>query len=153
LDWAGIFLEIITESLHIAVLIPAILVPLMVVLALLTDSHLLDRAVGLIQPLMQRLHLSKKAAFPLMAGFFLGIVFGSGVIIACANDGSLTRRDLILTLVFLGICHGIIEDTLIFVAIGANWWVLLGSRFFLAILVTVAVSFGLPSSSDTVNRG
>ena len=153
MDWAGIILEIITESVHIAVLIPAILIPLMVVLALLTDSNLLDRAVGLIQPLMQRLHLSKKAAFPLMAGFFLGIVFGSGVIIACANDGSLTRRDLILTLVFLGICHGIIEDTLIIVAIGANWWVLLGSRFFLAILVTVSVSFGLPSSSDTVNRG
>ncbi len=151
MDWTGLFFEIIGESAHIAVLIPAILIPLMMVLALLTDANLLDRAVALIAPLMQRLHLSKKAAFPLIAGLLLGIVFGSGVIIACANDGSLTKRDLTLTLVFLAICHSVIEDTLIFTAIGANWWVLLGSRFLLAVLITLAVSFWLPAGTETVD--
>lgn len=148
MNWTGLLLEIIRESAHIAILIPAILIPLMVILALLTDANLLDRAVGFIQPLMKRLHLSKKAAFPLMAGLFLGVVFGSGVIIACANEGSLNRRDLLLTLVFLGICHSVIEDTLLFAALGANWWVLLGSRFLLAVLLTVTVSFWLPSGPD-----
>ena len=151
MDWSGLVREIISEGAHIAVLIPAILIPLMVLLALLTDSHLLDRAVGLIAPLMQRLHLSKKAAFPLMAGLLLGIVFGSGVIIACANEGSLGKRDLTLTLVFLAICHSIIEDTLIFAAIGAIWWVLLGSRLLLAAFITVAVSFWLPSNTEADN--
>ena len=149
MNWTGLLLEIIRESAHIAILIPAILIPLMVVLALLTDANLLDRAVGFIQPLMRRLRLSKKAAFPLMAGLFLGVVFGSGVIIACANEGSLKRRDLVLTLVFLGICHSVIEDTLLFAALGANWWVLLGSRFLLAVLLTVTVSFLLPSGPET----
>ena len=105
--------EIITGGAHIALLVPAIIIPLMVVLALLTDTRLLDRGVGFIQPVMQRLNLSNRVAFPLLAGLFLGIVFGSGVIISFANDGTLTKRDLILVLVFLGICHSIIEDTLI----------------------------------------
>ena len=150
MDWQVILREIITGGAHIAVLVPAIIIPLMVVLALLTDTRLLDRGVGFIQPVMQRLNLSNRVAFPLLAGLFLGIVFGSGVIISSANDGTLTKRDLILVLVFLGICHSIIEDTLIFAALGANWWVLISCRFVLAASATFAVSFVLPSRPDAV---
>jgi len=151
LDWQVILQETITGGAHIAVLVPAIIIPLMVVFALLTDTRLLDRGIGFIQPVMQRLNLSNMVAFPLLAGLFLGIVFGSGVIISCANDGTLTKRDLILVLVFLGICHSIVEDTLIFAALGANWWVLISCRFVLATLATFAVSFVLPFRPDKVS--
>jgi len=151
LDWQVILQETITGGARIAVLVPAIIIPLMIVLALLTDTRLLDRGVGFIQPVMQRLNLSSMVAFPLLAGLFLGIVFGSGVIISCANDGTLTKRDLILVLVFLSICHSIIEDTLIFAALGANWWVLISCRFVLAALATFAVSFVLPSRPDALS--
>ena len=151
MDWQVILREIITGGAHIAVLVPAIIIPLMVVLALLADTRLLDRGVGFIQPVMQRLNLSNRVAFPLLAGLFLGIVFGSGVIISFANDGTLTKRDLILVLVFLGICHSIVEDTLIFAALGANWWVLVSCRFVLAALATFAVSFVLPSRLDEIS--
>jgi hypothetical protein len=148
LNWQVILQEIITGSAHVAVLVAAIIIPLMVVLALLTDTRLLDRGVGFIQPVMQRLNLSNRVAFPLLAGLFLGIVFGSGVIISFANDGTLTKRDLIVVLVFLGICHSIIEDTLIFAALGANWWVLISCRFVLAALAALAVSVVLPAKLD-----
>jgi hypothetical protein len=150
LDWQLVLQEIITGGVRIAVLVPAIIIPLMIALALLTDTRLLDRGVGLIQPVMQRLNLSNRVAFPLLAGLFLGIVFGSGVIISFANDGTLTKRDLIIVLVFLGICHSIIEDTLIFAALGANWWVLVGCRFVLAALAAYAVSFVVPFGLDAV---
>ena len=152
MDWQIILQEIITGGVRIAVLVPAIIIPLMVVLALLTDTRLLDRGVGFIQPVMRRFNLSKRVAFPLLAGLFLGIVFGSGVIISFANDGTLTKRDLILVLVFLGICHSIIEDTLIFAALGANWWVLISCRFVLAALAAFAVSLVLPSSPNAVKN-
>ena len=141
MDWPLIIREIFTSSLYIALLLAAIIIPLMVGLALLRDARLLDRTAGLLKPLMKRLNLSNRAAFPLLAGFFLGIVIGSGVIIAFARDGSLTKRDLMLVLVFLGICHSIIEDTVVFVALGANWWVLISARFLLAALVAFLVSF------------
>ena len=144
MDWKVILQEIITGGAHIAVLVPAIIIPLMVFLALLTDSRLLDRGVGFIQPVFQRLNLSSRVAFPFLAGLFLGIVFGSGVIISFAKDGTLTKRDLVIVLVFLGICHSIIEDTVIFAALGANWWVLISCRFVLAAFAAFAVSFVVP---------
>lgn len=150
MDWQVILQEIISNGVRITLLVPAIIIPLMVVLALLTDSHLLDRGVGFIRPVMQRLNLSNRVAFPLLAGLFLGIVFGSGVIISIANDGTLTRRDLIIVLVFLGICHSIIEDTLIFAALGANWWVMIGCRFVLAAFAAFAVSFAVPTGPNAV---
>jgi Fe2+ transport system protein B len=150
LDWQVILKEIFTGGARIAVLVPAIIIPLMTVLALLTDARLLDRGVDFVQPVMRRLNLSGRVAFPLLAGLFLGIVFGSGVIISIANDGTLTKRDLIIVLVFLGICHSVIEDTLVFAALGANWWVLISSRFILAAIAAFAVSFVLPAMPGTV---
>jgi hypothetical protein len=139
-DWPLIFHEIVVNSVRITLLLTAIIIPLMVGLALLKDSRLLDRAAGFLQPVMQRLKLSNNAAYPLLAGLFLGLVFGSGVILAFAKDGSLTKRDLMLVLVFLGICHSIIEDTVVFIALGANWWVLISARFLLAAFAAFTVS-------------
>ena len=143
MDWPLIIREILTNSVRITLLLTAIIIPLMVGLALLKDSRLLDRAAGFLQPVMQRLKLSNNAAYPLLAGLFLGIVFGSGVILSFAKDGSLTKRDLMLVLVFLGICHSIIEDTVVFIALGANWWILVGARFLLAALAAFSVSLVL----------
>ena len=150
MDWPHIIGEILTNSVRITLLLTAIIIPLMVGLALLKDSHLLDRAAGFLQPVMKGLRLSNNAAYPLLAGLFLGIVFGSGVIISFARDGSLTKRDLVLVLVFLGICHSIIEDTVVFIALGANGWVLIGVRFFLAALTAFAVSLLLRPRPGTV---
>ena len=50
-----------------------IIIPLMVAISLLTDAHLLDRAVGFFQPVMRRLDLSTRLAFPLLAGLFWGL--------------------------------------------------------------------------------
>lgn len=150
MDWQVILQEIVTGGARIAVLVPAIIIPLMVILALLTDTRLLDGGVDFIQPVMQRLKLSGRVAFPLLAGLFLGIVFGSGVIISFANNDTLTKRDLMIVLVFLGICHSIIEDTVIFAALGANWWVLICCRFVFAALAAFAVSFVLPARPDAV---
>lgn len=147
MNWPLILREILINSVRITLLLGAIIIPLMVALALLRDARLLDRAAGFLQPVLKRLNITNRAAFPLLAGFFLGIVIGSGVIIAFAREGSLTKRDLMLVFAFLGICHSIIEDTLIFVALGANWWVLISARLLLAVFAAGLVAFFLQSKS------
>ncbi|MEM2126053.1 MAG: hypothetical protein QXQ53_06620 [Candidatus Methanosuratincola sp.] len=48
------------------------------------------------------------------------------------------KRLHLAVLLFLSVCHAIIEDTFIFVVIGADPTILIGTRFLMAFLLTLA---------------
>ena len=124
MDWRAIGLEILTGGTKTILMITAILMPLMIGLELIKDARLLDRAAIVIRPVMRLFTLPQEGAFPLLAGVFFGISYGSGVILPFAQAGYFTRRDMALIAIFLAACHGMVEDTLIFTALGANWIIL-----------------------------
>ena len=51
-------------------------------------------------------------------------------------------------MVFLSVCHSIIEDTVVFIALGANGWVLISVRFLLAASAAIAVALLLRRNPD-----
>jgi hypothetical protein len=60
------------------------------------------------------------------------------VIIHSIRSTDLQKGEAFLILLYLSVCHAIIEDTLIFVVIGGNGLILVGARFFLATVLTYA---------------
>lgn len=116
-----------------------IVVPLMIVVELLRTFHVLDRLSRWMEPGARLLGMSREAAFPLVAGVVLGISFGSGLIIDSAREGRITRRDGLLLTAFLAPCHAVFEDTLLFVPLGVNPFLLLGLRLVTALLLTVTL--------------
>ncbi len=89
---------------------------------------------------MMQAHLDKvNTSFSIIAGQLLGITYGAGILIREANRGTLSRKDIFFIGTFLMICHSIIEDVLLFVLFGANYWVIVGVRVTAAVLI----SFGL----------
>ena len=73
---------------------------------------------------------------PLVTGVIIGLTYGAGVIIHSIRTSNLGRKESFLILLFLSVCHAIIEDTLIFVVIGANGFVLVAFRLSLAVALT-----------------
>ena len=134
LDWTAAIQEIIQGGAKTAIWIFAILVPLMIVLELIRDARLLDRIAAAMRPVMKFLRLPGEATLPLTAGFFFGISYGSGIILAFLGDERLSKRDLMLICIFFALCHGMIEDPLVFAAIGASWWILVTVRLALALI-------------------
>jgi hypothetical protein len=60
-----------------------------------------------------------------MAGVLFGLAYGSGVLIAEARTGRVDKDSLLRLNLSLGISHSLVEDTVLFVAIGASlFWVL-----------------------------
>lgn len=104
-----------------------------------------DGVITLLRPLTFMHGLPKKASFMWMAGILFGLAYGSGVLIAEAQTGRVDKDSLVRLNLSLGISHSLIEDTLLFVAIGASlFWVLIPRMVAAAVMVWIyalAMSF------------
>lgn len=140
MDYLDVFTEILNSSIKTIVLITSIIIPMMIVIELMKATQVLDKAASIFHPAMKFVFLPKEGAFPLLAGFLFGISYGSGLIISFSKSGNLNKKDLMFICIFLAVCHGIIEDPLIFAAIGAAWWFIVVIRISLAVIILVVIS-------------
>lgn len=133
--------ETLTRCFWTALLLAAILIPIMIFFEYARHYKILDKVSRYFKWFTRCLSLSPGAAFPLVVGIFFGLLFGAAVLIEYSRQNLLSKRDLTLVGLFLALNHGIIEDNLIFTALGANFLTLLISRFILAIAATRALAF------------
>jgi len=126
-------------SLKIAV----VLVPALVLYELLAPLPVFGRWGSRLGPWLSRLGMSPPCTVPLVAGLFLGIIYGAGIIIPIAEEKRIGPEELLSLGLFLCTCHAIIEDTLLFALAGSSGpleiagraGLLAGTRLSLAILV------------------
>ena len=78
-----------------------------------------------------------QTSFSLLTGQLLGITYGAGILFKEAASGNLKKQDLFFIGTFLMICHSLIEDPLLFVLFGANFWVIVISRLSMACIVSL----------------
>ncbi len=135
-----ILIEGIVGSLSSIYSIAKIVIPLMVILQIAKDYNILDKISKSFEFVAKFFNMSRESSLPLLVGIIFGLSYGAGVIIQAAKEGNLSKKDTFLISAFLVICHAIIEDTLIFVAVGANGYILLGLRTFAAAVITYILS-------------
>lgn len=100
-------------------------------------SDLLGRVL---HPVLRVLGISPRAAAIVIVGFSMGLIYGSGVIIKSAREGTLTPRDVFCAMSLMGIAHSLIEDTLLMTLLGASLWGLLLVRLVLALAAGVVIN-------------
>jgi hypothetical protein len=71
-------------------------------------------------PLMWALGLSRKVAFLWLVANTLGLAYGGGIIVEEAKAGRLGRSDVNSLNISVALCHSLLEDTILFVAVGAS---------------------------------
>jgi hypothetical protein len=92
--------------------------------------------------------LRAPSADPFLAGVIFGMVYGSGVIVTRIREEGLPRRQVALLAGILCMGHALPEDTLLFVGLGANGWLVVAVRVVLLVAITFAVR-ALPARSGT----
>ncbi|MBT2786200.1 MULTISPECIES: nucleoside recognition domain-containing protein [unclassified Halomonas] len=132
-DWAVAQLETLA-------LIFVIILVLIVLLKLLRKLGL-ERWIHLVLlPLLKLLGIGRSAANVTVIGFTLGLSYGAGLLIRDVQNGVLSKRDSTLALCFLGLCHSVIEDTLLILMLGADVVGILWARLLFAVVVVAVIA-------------
>lgn len=123
------------EQLQMLALVFCVIAALMALLRLLRALGIERLMHALLAPVLKLIGIGREAANVTIIGITLGISFGAGLLIREARAGHLSRRDIFLTMGFLGLCHSLIEDTLLILLLGADLSAILWARLAFALLV------------------
>ena len=113
-----------TGSLDLLLRVFLIVVPIMVVLELFEGTRAFRAVVRAWARLVRHVGLDERSAAPTLVGFLFGLAYGGGVIVRDVRRHDLGRRQVFIMSVFLSMVHAIVEDSLVFIALGASvFWV------------------------------
>ncbi len=112
--------------------IARVVIPLIIVLEILQANGILQRLNKVLSRLFHWIGLSEEGAFPVVVAIFFGLTFGSSVIISYLEEGKVTEKETRIIGVFIALCHALVEDTAIFMAVGVPIIFLLIPRLFAA---------------------
>ena len=82
-----------------------------------------------------------------------GISYGAGVLIKSSEDGEIDTNSLFIISIFLAACHAIVEDTLLFVAVGAQGMIIVLVRVLIAFIATIIISRFVKSNELSYSGG
>lgn len=125
-----------------------------ILLFLITLLHILEvtgitRALTkMLTPTLRLMGVGPNAAPLTMIGILLGLAFGGALILREIEKGVLTPKSIFISMIFMGYCHSMIEDTLILLAFGGHWSGVLVGRILISILLIIPVSIMVIRMSD-----
>lgn len=131
-----VFFLWLSSSVKIILTILVIVTALMLLHYLLVEFELLTGLSSFLSPLMTVFGLPKDTAFSWMVGNLVGLAYGGGIMVEQMEEKKLTRKSGKLLNIHLAVSHSLLEDTLIFVAIGIPvLWIILPRLFFSLVAV------------------
>lgn len=117
-----------------------IIIGLVLALDLLERLGITRHITRLLTPVLRISGLEERAAPLTTVGVLLGLAYGGALIIDAAERENYTPRTRLLALSWLSLSHGLIEDTLLILALGANIWIILVGRLLITLLILAAMA-------------
>ena len=110
-------------------------IALMILHYILEEFNLMKRLSSVFSPLMRLFGLPQDAAFLWLVGNVVGLAYGGAIMVEQMEQRKLSYGDGNLLNHHLAVCHSLLEDTIIFAAIGVPVLWVVPTRLFFAIVV------------------
>lgn len=124
------------EQLRNLGLIILIIFCILLLMRFLRSVGILTLLENCLAPILPIFGMSRAAAPITVVGMIMGIGYGGALIIMEANKGLMDKREIFNSLAMMALCHGLVEDTLLMVALGAKLGGILWGRIAFALIVT-----------------
>ncbi len=129
------FLNSFLNATILSVKMIFIIIVVMIIYELFEKSKLYNKLQDKLNKPLEKIGFTTSSSITMVVGIILGIAYGAGILIQNATKGTMNSKEIILSCLFLSLCHAVFEDTLIFVAVGGNAFIILGIRIILAFLI------------------
>lgn len=133
LEWGWVQVE---NLVAIFVIISALLLALKL-LKLLGVEKLMAIAL---RPVLKVLGISREATNMTIVGITLGLSFGGGLLINEAKQGHIPARDVFTAIMLLNLAHSMIEDTILILLIGADFFSIFWGRLLFSLVMVAILS-------------
>lgn len=133
-SWGMLFMQWLSSSLTLTVTIVLIVTALMVLQRVLEEFGWMHRIANILSPLMRLFGLPSGCSLLWLTGNIVGMAYGAAIMIDEVENGRLTRDEANLVNHHLGVSHSLLEDTMLFVAMGISFWWIFLTRLVLAIV-------------------
>ncbi|HMA83369.1 MAG TPA: nucleoside recognition domain-containing protein [Candidatus Thermoplasmatota archaeon] len=138
----GAIITWISSQLQNYALIFCVIFLLLLLMNILKRYGILNKINSFLEPGLEVLGMSKKAAPLTIIGLTLGISYGGGLIIKQARSGILSAKDSFLSVSLMGLSHSLIEDTLLMLTLGGSIiGILLGRVVFTIVIMVLLIQF------------
>jgi len=125
----------VIEACLLSLKIFVIITLLLIVYEFYENSRFYNWTKKILHRPMQTIGISSNASITMVVGIVLGIAYGAGILLKNVQERKMNSKDIALTSYFLAVCHAVFEDTLLFVAVGANGFIIIGVRILLAVIL------------------
>ncbi len=123
------------SSINISILILVIIFSLNLLYNILNSYHMISKLSKGIEPILKFFGLSPNTGFLWLIGYIVGLAYGGALMMEQMKNGKVSRTEANLLNHHLAISHSILEDNLLFVALGVSLWWILAVRLTLAWIV------------------
>ncbi len=108
------------NEMHRYALVFVVVFALMVLMKCLKASGFIDAFSRWLKPLMNWLGIHESVIPITVVGMTLGILYGGALMIDETRKNNIAAKDIFYAFCLMGLCHSIIEDSLLMMALGAN---------------------------------
>jgi len=137
-SWGEVFILWFTSSMKVVISILLIVTALMILHYILEEFKLMKGLSSLFAPFMKIFGLPREASFLWLVGNLVGLAYGGAIMMEQMEDKKLSYANGNLLNHHLAMSHSLLEDTIIFVAIGIPaLWIMLPRLFFAIIIVWI----------------
>ncbi|WP_018341764.1 nucleoside recognition domain-containing protein [Cytophaga aurantiaca] len=113
-----------------------VVMALLFVMRVLKKSGALDKFSAALKPVLGIMGINKDVIPMTVIGLSLGILYGGALIIKETEEKNIPKMDVFYAFVLMGLCHSLIEDSLLMISMGADWSMIFIFRMLFALLVT-----------------
>ena len=117
-------------------LIIFIIFVILLFMRILRSIGVLDMLERLLAPVLPLFGMTGQAAPITVVGMIMGIGYGGALILRETTTGKLGRAEVFNSMALMGLCHGLVEDTLIMAAMGGRLGGILWGRIVFSLVVT-----------------